>query len=115
MAHERPFLRPEGRSWVAGKTSLITELARRGLHTIPESGRAIIREGTQSGGDALPSAGRMAKPTRTTLRRCRFPTAEAWASPEIGGTGARRRANATFSEPSPFRRANRDFSAPGVR
>jgi len=25
----------------AGKTSLITELARRGFHTIPESGRAI--------------------------------------------------------------------------
>ena len=28
----------------AGKTSLITELARRGVHTIPESGRAVIRE-----------------------------------------------------------------------
>ncbi|WP_245897737.1 AAA family ATPase [Palleronia abyssalis] len=27
-----------------GKTSLITELARRGLQTIPESGLAIIRE-----------------------------------------------------------------------
>ncbi len=44
----------------AGKTSLITELARRGFHTIPESGRAIIREETQSGGDALPWADRMA-------------------------------------------------------
>ncbi|AVW92090.1 AAA family ATPase [Celeribacter baekdonensis] len=38
----------------AGKTSLITELARRGFHTIPESGRAIIREEMQSGGNALP-------------------------------------------------------------
>ena len=32
----------------AGKTSLITELAHRGFHTIPESGRAIIREEMQS-------------------------------------------------------------------
>ena len=38
----------------SGKTSLITELARRGLHTIPESGRAIIREEMAHGGDALP-------------------------------------------------------------
>lgn len=38
----------------AGKTSLITELARGGFHTIPESGRVIIREEMQSGGDALP-------------------------------------------------------------
>ncbi|NIZ13767.1 AAA family ATPase [Phaeobacter sp. HF9A] len=42
----------------AGKTSLITELAGRGFHTIPESGRAIIREEIQSGGDALPWADR---------------------------------------------------------
>ncbi|WP_321364950.1 AAA family ATPase [uncultured Celeribacter sp.] len=44
----------------AGKTSLITELARRGFHTIPESGRAIIREEMASGGDALPWADRTA-------------------------------------------------------
>ena len=44
----------------AGKTSLITELCRRGLHTIPESGRAVIREEMQSGGDAFPWADRMA-------------------------------------------------------
>ena len=44
----------------AGKTSLITELARRGFHTIPESGRAIIREEMASGGDALPWADRIA-------------------------------------------------------
>lgn len=44
----------------AGKTSLITELARRGFHTVPESGRAIIRDEVQSGGDALPWADRLA-------------------------------------------------------
>jgi len=44
----------------AGKTSLITEFSRRGFHTIPESGRAIIREEVASGGDALPWADRMA-------------------------------------------------------
>ena len=44
----------------AGKTSLITELARRGFHTISESGRAIIREEMASCGDALPWADRMA-------------------------------------------------------
>ena len=44
----------------AGKTSLIEELAHRGFHTIPESGRVIIREEMQSGGDALPWADRMA-------------------------------------------------------
>ncbi|WP_406871066.1 AAA family ATPase [Thioclava sp. 'Guangxiensis'] len=44
----------------AGKTSLITELARRGFHTIPESGRAIISEELQRGGDALPWADRLA-------------------------------------------------------
>ncbi|WMS43739.1 AAA family ATPase [Acuticoccus sp. MNP-M23] len=38
----------------AGKTSLITELARRGFYTIPESGRAIIRKEIASGGGALP-------------------------------------------------------------
>lgn len=59
-AHERPFLRRDGRPWVAGKTSLITELARRGFHTIPEAGRAIILEEMQSRGDALPWADRVA-------------------------------------------------------
>ena len=44
----------------AGKTSLITELARRGFHTIAESGRAIICEEMQRGGEALPWADRMA-------------------------------------------------------
>lgn len=44
----------------AGKTSLITELARRGFHTISESGRAIIHEEMQSGGNALPWADRLA-------------------------------------------------------
>ncbi|KFI24182.1 AAA family ATPase, partial [Paenirhodobacter enshiensis] len=52
----------------AGKTSLITELARRGFQTIPESGRAIIREEMQSGGDALPWADRMAYAERMMER-----------------------------------------------
>ncbi|WP_417742872.1 AAA family ATPase [Salipiger sp.] len=44
----------------AGKISLITELSRRGFRTIPESGRAVIREEMQSGRDAFPWADRMA-------------------------------------------------------
>ncbi|MBE3639781.1 AAA family ATPase [Mangrovicoccus algicola] len=52
----------------AGKTSLIAELARRGFHTIPESGRAIIREEMQSGGDALPWADRGAYAERMLER-----------------------------------------------
>jgi predicted ATPase len=68
MAHERPLLRRDGRPWVAGKTSLITELARRGFHTVPESGRAIIREEIARGGDALPWADRMAYAERMLER-----------------------------------------------
>ncbi|EEW60431.1 AAA family ATPase [Tritonibacter mobilis] len=34
----------------AGKTSLITELACRGFHTVLETGRTIIREEMQNGG-----------------------------------------------------------------
>ncbi|WP_255356694.1 AAA family ATPase [Thioclava sp. SK-1] len=67
----RPFLRRDGRPWVAGKTSLITELARRGLHTIPESVRAVIREEMASGGDALPSGNRMAYAERMLERDLR--------------------------------------------
>ncbi|MCE8459531.1 AAA family ATPase, partial [Rhodovulum sulfidophilum] len=55
----------------AGKTSLITELARRGFHTIPESGRAIIREEMQSDGDALPWADRTAYAERMLQRDLR--------------------------------------------
>ncbi|MBL3572059.1 ATPase [Rhodovulum sulfidophilum] len=55
MAHERHFFVVTYGPG-AGKTSPIAELARRGFHTIPESGRAIIREEMQSGGDALPWA-----------------------------------------------------------
>lgn len=58
----------------AGKTSLITELAHRGFHTIPESGRAIIREEMASGGDALPWADRMAYAERCWRGTC-APTA----------------------------------------
>lgn len=52
----------------AGKTSLITELSRRGFRTIPESGRAIIRQEMQSGGSALPWADRMAYAERMLER-----------------------------------------------
>ncbi|MCR8549299.1 AAA family ATPase [Salipiger sp. P9] len=52
----------------AGKTSLITELARRGFQNIPESGRAIIREEMASCGDALPWADRMAYAERMLER-----------------------------------------------
>lgn len=52
----------------AGKTSLITELSRRGFHTIPESGRAVIREEMASCGDALPWADRMAYAERMLER-----------------------------------------------
>lgn len=55
----------------AGKTSLITELARCGFHTIPEAGRAIIREEMQSGGDALPWADRVAYAERMLERDLR--------------------------------------------
>lgn len=44
----------------AGKTSLIAALAQRGLATMPESGRAIIREQLAGGGNALPWADRSA-------------------------------------------------------
>jgi len=55
----------------AGKTSLITELARRGFQNIPESGRAIIREEMARGGDALPWADRMAYAERMLERDLR--------------------------------------------
>ncbi|WP_394153429.1 AAA family ATPase [Loktanella salsilacus] len=55
----------------AGKTSLITELARRGFHTIPESGRAINCEEVASGGDALPWADRIAYAGRILERDLR--------------------------------------------
>ena len=59
----------------AGKTSLITVLARRGFHMIPESSRAIIREEMARGGDAFLWADRisMSPPAIETeaLRRMR--------------------------------------------
>ncbi|MCA0851009.1 AAA family ATPase [Salipiger thiooxidans] len=72
----------------AGKTSLITELARRGLHTIPESGRAVIREEMQSGGDALPWADRMAYAERMLERDLRaYEDAQALSGPVIFDRG----------------------------
>ncbi|MDF3607940.1 AAA family ATPase [Paracoccus sp. DMF-8] len=40
----------------SGKTSLISELASRGLHSMPESGRAIIQDQVRIGGPFLPWA-----------------------------------------------------------
>lgn len=75
----------------AGKTSLITELARRGFHTIPESGRAIIREEMQSGGDALPWADRMAYARRMLERDLRaHSAAQALSGPVIFDRGTPR-------------------------
>ncbi|PIO97354.1 AAA family ATPase [Pleomorphomonas carboxyditropha] len=37
-----------------GKSTLIEELARRGLHSMPEAGRAIIRDQVRIGGAAVP-------------------------------------------------------------
>jgi predicted ATPase len=72
----------------AGKTSLITELSRRGFHTIPESGRAIIREELQSGGDALPWADRMAYAERMLERDLRaHSAAQALSGPVIFDRG----------------------------
>ncbi|NIZ10065.1 AAA family ATPase [Pseudooceanicola sp. HF7] len=72
----------------AGKTSLITELARRGFHTIPESGRAIIREEVARGGDALPWADRLAYAERMVERDLRaFKDAQALSGPVIFDRG----------------------------
>jgi len=72
----------------AGKTSLITELARRGLHTIPESGRTIIREEMARGGDALPWADRMAYAERMLERDLRaHSAAQALSGPVIFDRG----------------------------
>mgnify|MGYP000495309123 CR=1 FL=1 len=72
----------------AGKTSLITELARRGFHTIPESGRTIIREEMQSGGDALPWVDPMAYAERMLERDLRaYSAAQALSGPVIFDRG----------------------------
>ncbi|MEQ5871264.1 AAA family ATPase [Sagittula sp. NFXS13] len=72
----------------AGKTSLITELARRGFHTIPESGRAIIREEVARGGDALPWADRRAYAERMLERDLSaYSTAQTLTGPVIFDRG----------------------------
>lgn len=42
----------------SGKSSLIEAMARRGVRTMPEAGRAIIRDQVRIGGSALPWADR---------------------------------------------------------
>lgn len=72
----------------AGKTSLITELARRGFHTIPESGRVIIRDEIASGGDALPWADRMAYAERMLEHDLRaYSAAQSLSGPVIFDRG----------------------------
>lgn len=44
----------------SGKSSLVAALAARGIATMPEAGRAIIRDQVASGGDALPWGDRAA-------------------------------------------------------
>jgi predicted ATPase len=44
----------------SGKSSLVEALAAQGIATMPEAGRAIIRDQTAIGGDALPWADRVA-------------------------------------------------------
>ncbi|MCG7623997.1 AAA family ATPase [Epibacterium sp. Ofav1-8] len=71
-----------------GKTSLITELACRGFHTVPESGRTIIREEMASGGDALPWADRTAYAERLLERDLRtYSAARALSGPTIFDRG----------------------------
>jgi Predicted ATPase len=87
MADERSFFRVTGGPG-AGKTSLITELARRGFHTTPKAGRAIIREETQSGGDALPWGNRMAYAERMLERDLRaYEDTQALSGPVIFDRG----------------------------
>ena len=72
----------------AGKTSLITELSRRGFHTIPESGRAIIREEMAHGGDALPWTDRLAYAERMLERDLRaYSAAQTLSGPVIFDRG----------------------------
>ncbi|WP_109465128.1 AAA family ATPase [Albibacillus kandeliae] len=72
----------------AGKTSLIAELARRGVHTVPESGRTIIREQTRLGGSALPWADRAAYALLMLERDiAAWHTAEALTGPVIFDRG----------------------------
>ncbi|SNT76500.1 AAA family ATPase [Paracoccus seriniphilus] len=72
----------------AGKTSLITELARRGFHTVPESGRTIIREEMASCGAALPWADRMAYAERMLERDLSaYSAAQALSDPVIFDRG----------------------------
>jgi predicted ATPase len=44
----------------SGKSTLIDALAGRGIHTMPEAGRAIIQDQVAIGGDALPWSDRRA-------------------------------------------------------
>ena len=55
----------------SGKSSLIAALAAQGIATMPETGRAIIREQVAAGGNALPWADRAAFAERMLERELR--------------------------------------------
>lgn len=59
-----------------GKSTLLAELGQRGLATIEEPGRRVVREELASGGGALPWADMTAfvrRPKKTMTRRASCP------------------------------------------
>lgn len=75
----------------SGKTSLIEALCQRGVATLPEAGRAVIREEIAAGGDALPWGDRLAfaeKMARMDLAALERAEAEAGAARAAGKSPA---------------------------
>jgi len=75
----------------SGKTSLIEALAARGVATVPEAGRAVIRAEVAAGGDALPWGDRVAfaeKMARFDLAALERAEAEAAATQAAGKSPA---------------------------
>lgn len=75
----------------SGKTSLITALGESGIATMPEAGRAVIRDEVAAGGDALPWGDRVAfaeKMARFDLSALERAEAEAAATQAAGNSPA---------------------------
>jgi len=75
----------------SGKTSLITALGESGIATMPEAGRAVIRDEVAAGGDALPWGDRVAfaeKMARFDLSALERAEAEAAAMQAAGKSPA---------------------------
>jgi predicted ATPase len=75
----------------SGKTSLIAALAERGIATLPEAGRAVIREEVAAGGHALPWGDRLAfaeRMARFDLAALERAEAEAAAAQAAGSAPA---------------------------